>query len=209
MNIYMKEIIKNLKVFEEKNNLKPLREVAIFMLITIVVHYLYRFWAYKHDHRIFGVQIITPDVFDFFSDILYYNSRWVNEHLLNLKFIAQGREMYFTNPNFPAEPNQFLGWIGVNAGCSGLKQFLQFAILMILYPGTWKHKLWFIPSGILIIHITNIFRITGLSVILVKWSNQQYFTFSHDWLFRPFFYVVIFSMWVFWVEVIKKRTQKT
>ncbi len=46
--------------------------------------------------------------------------------------------------------------------CSGIKQMLQISLLLIIYPGPWKHKLWFIPMGMVIIHFTNIIRLAGL-----------------------------------------------
>jgi exosortase/archaeosortase family protein len=77
---------------------------------------------------------------------------------------------------------------------------------MVLFPGPWKKKLWYIPIGLIVIHLTNIFRIIALSVIVMEWP--QYWTFSHDWILRPFFYVVIFIMWVIWVEKFRTKPKK-
>ena len=203
----MKKIIARLLEFETKYKLNALREVAIFMLITIVVHFLYRLWANHYDHRIFGFQVITPGIFDFFSDLLFYPSQWVNKNILGLHFVTEHRDMFFYS-GLPAETHKPLGWIGVYPGCSGLKQFLQFSILMMIYPGPWKKKLWFIPLGLFFIYLTNILRIVGLSFIIAEWSNQNYYDLSHDYIFRPFFYVVIFGLWVYWVEKIKKIGEK-
>lgn len=200
----MKNLLQKLKAIEQKYKLTALREVGIFMLITIIVHFLYRLWANHYDHRLFGIQIITPAVFDFFSDILFYPSKWINDHIFGLSFTVENRDMYFNSGNVQ-DNYKALGWIGVHPSCSGLKQFLQFIILMMLYPGSWKKKLWFIPLGVFLIYITNIVRIVGLSLIIVEWSNQDYYKFSHDYIFRPFFYVVIFGLWVYWVEKIKKK----
>lgn len=200
----MNKILQKIKAIEEKYKLTALREVGIFMLITIVVHFLYRLWANQYDHRLFGVRIITPAIFDFFSDILFYPSKWINEHIFGLSFTIENRDMFF-NSGMAADNYKALGWIGVHPGCSGLKQFLQFTILIMLYPGPWKKKLWFIPLGLFLIYITNVIRIVGLSLIIVEWSNQEYYDFSHDYIFRPFFYVVIFGLWVYWVEKIKKK----
>ena len=41
-------------------------------------------------------------------------------------------------------------WVGTP--CNGLKLFALFSIFIIAYPGKWKHKLWFIPSGIFLIY---------------------------------------------------------
>lgn len=201
----MNKIITKLKELEVKYKLTPLREVGLFMLILLVVHFLYRILARRYNFHVLGIQVIPPDLFDYVAHILFKNSLWINKHILGLHFTTIGDNYYFLNPKFPIEKNQYLGWVGVGESCSGVKQLIQFLILMLLYPGPWKHKLWFIPFGMLIIHLVNVFRIVGLSVVLVTFKTQSIFTFSHDWIFRPFFYIVIFGMWVFWVEKIVKK----
>ncbi len=201
----MKKIIAKLLEIETKYKLNPLREVGLFMIILLVVHFLYRILARRYNFQIFGFEVIPPELFNKVAHVLFENSMWINKHILGLQFTTTGDSYNFLNPNFPIEKNPYIGWIGVGASCSGVKQLIQFLILMLLYPGPWKHKLWFIPSGLIIIHMVNIFRIVGLSVVVVTFKSQQIFTFSHDWLFRPFFYVVIFGMWVFWVEKIVKK----
>lgn len=81
---------------------------------------------------------------------------------------------------------------------------------MTFFPGPWKHKLWFIPLGLIIIHLVNVFRISGLAYYLKYTPPQEYWEFSHDYIYRPFFYVVMFALWIWWVEKIlpkKKHTQ--
>jgi exosortase/archaeosortase family protein len=60
--------------------------------------------------------------------------------------------------------------------------------------------------GIVIVHFTNLFRITGLAVVTV--TIPDYWDFAHDNLFRPFFYVVIFFLWVWWAEKFRKKQAK-
>jgi exosortase/archaeosortase family protein len=123
------------------------------------------------------------------SDLVYDQSTWFIENILPISITkGETRMICFDNG----------GFIGINHGCSGLKQILQFTLLFLIFPGPWKKKLWFIPLGIVIVHLTNLFRIIGLSIITV--NIPQYWDFSHDYLFRPFFYVVIFLLWVWWVE---------
>jgi len=73
----------------------------------------------------------------------------------------------------------------------------------MLFPGPWKKKLWFIPLGIAIIHLTNVLRIVGLAIVMNNWP--WHFNFSHDLIFRPIFYVVIFALWLIWVERVHSR----
>ena len=201
----MKEIIAKLKELEAKYKLTPFREVGLFMIIILVVHFLYRILAYNFHFKIFGILILPPEIFEWGADILFKQSLWINKHILSLHFATNGNNFYFLNPNYPIEHNVYRGWVGVEAGCSAVKQTIQFIILMLLYPGPWKHKLWYIPMGVLIIHIVNVFRIVCLSVIVSISDSQEIFTFSHDWILRPLFYVVIFAMWVFWAERIAKK----
>lgn len=183
-----------------KYNLIVLVDIFLFILITLIIHYGYRFWALQLHY--IPIKDIIMSGRSWLSEVLYSQSAWIIENIFNINFtgVAQNKTLYFPNN----------GFISVNLSCSGFKQILQFVLLMAIYPGPWKHKLWFIPMGIIIIHLTNIFRITGLSVVIVNWPD--YWDLSHDYLFRPFFYVVIFSLWVLWVERIsnfgKKERQK-
>lgn len=170
--------------------LDPLREVLIFAAIILAFHFFFRAWANWWEY--WPIKPYINILHDMLSQTLFEQSVWVNEHILNLDFSTEHRRMLFEN-----------GYIGINYSCSGLKPMLQYMVLMLAYPGPWKHKLWFIPAGLIIVHLTNIFRITGLSVVLINWPD--YWDFSHDYIFRPFFYLVIFLMWVLWAEYFKKK----
>lgn len=176
--------------FIKEKKLEPMVDVAMFILITLVIHFSYRFWA---AHQYFPIQGVMSSMHEFLSDALFKQSSWIIQHVLGMDITTVKRTMYWQNQ----------GYIAISHGCSGLKQIIQFVLLMMFFPGPWKRKLWYLPLGALIVHFTNIFRIVGLAVVLV--SVPDYWKFSHDYLFRPFFYVVIFSLWVYWVEKLKKK----
>ncbi|MFK5856651.1 MAG: exosortase/archaeosortase family protein [Bacteroidota bacterium] len=125
------------------------------------------------------------------ANLLYNNSVWALKHLTTYEFTTDNalKTIYIGK-----------GYVSVNHGCSGFKQFLQWIVLMVFFPGPWKHKLWFIPAGLVVVHLVNVFRISSLSIILEYNQSQSFWDFSHDWILRPFFYVVMFGMWVIWVE---------
>jgi exosortase/archaeosortase family protein len=164
------------------------KDVALFILITLVIHYSYRFWAVQLDYWPSKEAIYHLE--GKMAETVYYPSAWFVENVLRIEItrVDQTKTMYFTNN----------GYIAVNRSCSGFKQILQFVLLMLVFPGSWKRKLWFIPLGILVVYLTNLFRIVGLSVVLI--TMPEHWDFSHDYVFRPFFYVVIFMLWVWWVE---------
>ena len=173
--------------FIKKHRLQPIVDVAIFAIITLFFHYIWwhglkelllNFAAFQQTEAFMAHQVFLP-------------SAWIVEHVLSYPVQAFNDTLYYLNK----------GSVAVLGSCSGLKQFYQWTVLMILFPGPWKKKLWYIPLGILIIHFVNILRIVVLYVVLVHWP--QNWDLIHEWILRPFFYVVIFSMWVVWVEKVR------
>jgi exosortase/archaeosortase family protein len=182
----MKKFFDKANKFIKKNKLNALRDVIIFALVTLTIHYSYRYWA-RTDY--WPVPATMHSAHDRASEIVFRQSTWFIHTILPIPITtSEDRVIHFENG----------GYIGINESCSGLKPILQFILLFLVFPGPWRKKLWFIPMGVVILHITNLFRIVGLSVVTV--TIPEYWQFSHDYLFRPFFYVVIFLLWMWWVE---------
>jgi exosortase family protein XrtF len=91
-------------------------------------------------------------------------------------------------------------WVGSN--CNAISLFNLFVSFVFAYPGKWKHKLWFIPAGILIIHGLNILRVVALSIISLK--APQTLQFNHTYTFTFFVYAFIFYFWMIWANKISK-----
>lgn len=87
-------------------------------------------------------------------------------------------------------------WIG--DPCNGLTLFALFSLFIIAYPGKWKHKAWYIPLGIALIHTLNIIRITALCIITLKWPASL--DFNHTYLFQVLMYGFIFLLWYIWIK---------
>ncbi len=187
-----------LKEILQSKKFRSLRDVAIFMFLLLSFHFLYRFWAY-HLHFAPIADMVNA-ARDSLAGLLYKNSVWALQHLTgyDFTFLPDKREIWYV-------PGR--GYVGVHLSCSGFKQMLQWAVLMLFFPGPWKHKLWFIPLGLLITHMVNIFRISGLSVVLIY--VPQHWQFIHDDIYRPFFYVVMFLLWVWWVEKFRNKARKS
>jgi exosortase/archaeosortase family protein len=90
-------------------------------------------------------------------------------------------------------------------GCSGLKQVIQFSLIMLIYPGSVRRKLWFIPFSILALILAAIIHFIFLCMILYK-AHDQY-EFMHEYLSRWFFFGVFFLLWVLFIHM--KNTVKT
>jgi exosortase/archaeosortase family protein len=186
----LKSRIRQFNDYIDRNKLRPVVDVVIFGVIIVFFHKFWWDWGFKS----FLINYAGfAELEQFMAYQVFKPSAWIDKFILGYDVTTRDTTILFPNN----------GYINVNGSCSGLKQFYQWIFLMVLFPGPWKQKLWYIPLGILIIHLVNIFRIVALSVILMNWPD--YWTFSHDWILRPFFYVVIFVMWVIWVEKIRKK----
>lgn len=190
MHQFKKPTIKTL-LFHPK--LKPLRDVAIFAVLLISFHYIYLYWA---SNNFYPFREQVDQLFVFASDILFNQSAWIVKHIFNLNHTTEGQTIWVVT-------NQGgWGYVEVSPGCTSLKQWMHWLFIMVLFPGPRAHKLWYIPMGIIVIHFINIVRIVGLSLTLKPWP--QHFDFFHDYIFKTFFYFMIFVMWVIWVEVFTK-----
>ena len=173
--------------------LKELRETAknisLFLFLIVGFHFLYRFWAYKLDY--WPIYDYIMPIFEFLRVMLYKESVWVLTHLTSydFKFIFDKYKIIYVPDN---------SYVAVTRGCTGFKPFMEWIFLMTIFPGPWKKKLWFIPLGLIITHLVNILRITGLSVAVIYFPH--YWEHLHDYVFRPLFYVVMFVLWLWWVE---------
>jgi exosortase/archaeosortase family protein len=79
-------------------------------------------------------------------------------------------------------------------GCSGLKQVLQFSLIMLLYPGPVVRKTWFIPFSALLLILAAIVHFVFLCYIL--YASPANYDFMHDHISRWFFFGVFFLLWM-------------
>lgn len=91
-------------------------------------------------------------------------------------------------------------WIG--SKCNSITLFALFSVFIIAYPGVIKHKLWFIPLGVLIIHTLNICRVVALA--LIAFYSPESLNFNHTYTFTFLIYIVIFTLWVIWINKFSK-----
>jgi exosortase family protein XrtF len=87
-------------------------------------------------------------------------------------------------------------WIG--DPCNGLTLFALFTGFLLAYPGPIKHKLWFLPVGLLAIHLINVVRIIGLALIVYYFPDPEVLDFNHTYTFTIFVYSFVFLLWWVW-----------
>ncbi len=126
----------------------------------------------------------------------------------------------YTMMQVPADAD-VMGVVGIDGSngvligypCNGLELFALFTGFVIAFPGKIKNKFWFIPLGILVIHLTNIIRILALAIIAYKSPN--YLEFNHNYTFTVSVYVIVFALWMIWtlyfsdIKSINKNASKS
>lgn len=88
--------------------------------------------------------------------------------------------------------------IRVGASCNGLELLVLFCIFTLFYPGKLGAKLLFIAGGLVLIHITNIFRNLVLTIMAI--NKSPYFDLFHRYIFIFLVYGVIFLLWIWWAN---------
>ena len=87
-------------------------------------------------------------------------------------------------------------WIG--DPCNGLTLFALFTGFVLVYPGDWKKKAWFIPFGIITIHILNVLRIIWLTLTVYFFPDPEILDFNHTYTFTILVYGYVFYLWYLW-----------
>lgn len=192
--------IENIKAYCKDSKNQSVVDVGLFIVLIMSFHFLYLGWQALGYWPIKG----TIDKLMLWAvDMAYNQSCWVLENIFNLDLTTM------SDIRLIATPNSDGGWARaiIAPECASLKQWLHWLFLMLLFPGPWKHKAWFIPAGLVIVEWTNVIRICGVLMMQIPWPNS--FRLAHDYIFKVFFYLVIFLMWMIWVECFKNKSVKT
>ncbi len=98
----------------------------------------------------------------------------------------------------------------IGAPCDGFALLILFFSFIVAFPGPSIHKIWYIPVGLLLIHLINALRVVAL-VLIVK-ANPEWLSFNHDYTFTILVYAFVFLLWWIWVNKfspLKKQAAST
>lgn len=189
------------KIKEFCNNPKnqALVDVGLFLVLIFSFHILYVIWNEYMDY--WPIKGTIDKLFAWASALLFDQSTWVLDRIFKFDFVTQGQSIYFINNE------DAYSCVTVAPECTSLKQWMHWLFLMLLFPGPWKHKAWYIPLGLVIVEFTNVVRIVGICLFLKPFPHD--FALAHDVIFKIMFYVVIFLMWMVWNDCFHHpRTKK-
>ena len=189
--------VRDLDYYTEKINASdPLRPVLVFAIKLALIYILWRVFtiivgaeAQPIDTRIWPwLSIHWQHANNVLKAILTYCSLKVLL-VLGYKAYMEGNDLL-----------QVVGYGGVGIGnyCLAVELMVLFVALIISYPATLLNKLWFVPVGLILIQIVNVFRIVGLC--LLKVHSPNYMEFNHHYTFRFIVFVFILALYYWFIK---------
>jgi exosortase/archaeosortase family protein len=203
----------------------------LFNLLLIPRWLIVLFFIYYYWNKFPEIKGVIERKFDFSSELLRYT--FIKIALIvviyqlfiiitfNNYFYLNGTHLIWLILNTSKYLIQFLGYnclisnriiYGDNASlymddaCLGIDLMFLFASFIVVIPGKIKHKIWFIPLGILIILLLNCLRVVLIFVNLSKNRSYSLPLEIHDLFTYP---VLIFTLllWIIWINkfLIKKK----
>ncbi len=169
-------------------NLLPKNPVVVFLLKVV---FLYILWDF-----LMGYYLNT-------SSFGYVLSHFVNNSAiwcLDLMGYAVRGYNKTIGINIDGKACVFMG----NA-CNGLDFMGVFLCFVLAYPAKIVDKLWFIPVGIVAIHLLNVLRVTLLALNIHYYRST--FDFNHKYTFMIAVYALIFWLWITWTKRYGKQPE--
>jgi len=173
----LKSIIERYKSFPAL--LKFLTNGVILVLLWLVFYQFFRYSNFVHSVYEVGTEKLTQ--------YLLVASKFVLDSF-GFETILTGKVIRIENT----------GGVYLDRGCLGRNLMGLYVGFILAYPGKIKHKLWVVPTGLLVILILNIIRICGLAYVVLRWP--EYVDINHHVIFKYTVYFFIFLMWYFWIK---------
>lgn len=185
---YLKQWDDKVNNYFTERQMYGMKDIISFLFLTLMIHILWKFW--ENRLGLFPVHDAVTNLMDWLSGKVLNQSVWMLNTLCGYHVAAEGSIIRFSS-----------GYdIVINDSCSGLKQIMQFVLLILVYRGKWINKLWFIPLGVILVHISNLLRVFFIGVLSM--SHHDWMRSAHDYVLRWLFYLTICMLWLFWVKKI-------
>jgi len=184
----MKISRQTIKAYYQDKRYQTYIDVGLFVVLILGMHFIYVPWK---DADYWPISAAVWSMFDKAS-LLLFNQSCAVLNFFNIDISTFEQTICVLNCEGTYSS------VTVAPECTSLKQWVHWFILIAAFPGPWKHKLWYIPAGLVVIEFINVVRIVGLVLYQIRFPDG--FEFAHDYIFKTLFYFVIFLMWVLWVE---------
>lgn len=94
--------------------------------------------------------------------------------------------------------------LSIYEGCNGVNVMIIFAAFLLSFGPLNRALWWFLPLGVIVLHLANLGRISVL--FWVSLNEPDFMYFLHKYFFTAVLYVVTFILWVIWVRMHSRRS---
>ena len=136
--------IQDIKAYCKDPKNRSTVNVGLFIILIISFHFLYLGWQAL---GYWPVGRLVYSLMVWSVDMVYSQSCWVLDRIFHVDITTLSEQRLI------AAMDKDGGWARVIIApeCASLKQWMHWVFLMVLFPGPWKHKLWYIPAGLVVI----------------------------------------------------------
>ena len=97
--------------------------------------------------------------------------------------------------------------LNIYEGCNGINVMIVFIAFLVAFGGAIKKLAWFLPLGIVIIHLSNLVRLVLLYFVAINYYS--YFYYVHKYIFTALLYLIVVLLWIVWVGWLNAKPKKT
>lgn len=95
--------------------------------------------------------------------------------------------------------------VNIVEGCNAISVIILFVSFVIAFAEKFKKTFLFLLAGMVLIYVSNIFRISFLVVALYKYP--QYQDTLHGVVFPAIIYGMVLLLWLAWVRIVNPKTE--
>ena len=181
-------VLYNAKIARIVSHFRPLKGILIFLLLSVVI--------------IGGWKLLRLD------DLLYSPLLPIQKFLISLQAPATYwvvNKIFLVPASFHVDTIMFKNGQALQEQplCTALKQVIQFTLLLLIYPGPLKYKIWYLPLSWVILLVSAIIHLVILALTLA-WTPSNYML-MHIYISRWFFFGMYFIIWLIWEEKFVKN----
>src|SRR5690554_3817713 len=150
--------------------LVPMRGIIYFFIILLVAHFFWKFTMLGDE---------SNEVVTFFGLDLSAGFNTMVVHLTEMVYKALvwlGYDVEIVGNNIIRHDNGAA--VRIVWACTGYKQAYIFTAIILFYKGPFLRKLWYIPAGLVVVYLFNIFRMVMIIAAIRK--NPDSFEFLHE-----------------------------
>ena len=166
------------------------QKFVVFFIPSLILWFSFYHYIYKIDYLVSS----DFDSLTIFSELLSNQSNFI----LQIFGLSTSTEIQGDMVVCKVLDYEYTHGVWIGEPCNGIKIFGVFIIFILCFSGKAINKLWFIPSGIFIIHFLNILRISILTYIAA--INPNWLNFNHNITFQVIIYGSMFGLWLIWIK---------